>query len=58
MKKSNKEIVIIDYGLGNLFSVNQACQSVGLNVKISNIKEEIITDKVCIQIFKILNINF
>lgn len=38
---NNKNIVIIDYGLGNLFSVNQACQTVGLNVKISNIKEEI-----------------
>ena len=41
MKNSNKQVVIIDYGLGNLFSVNQACQKVGLNVKISNIKEEI-----------------
>jgi glutamine amidotransferase len=38
---NNKNVVIIDYGLGNLFSVNQACQTVGLNVKISNIKEEI-----------------
>jgi len=38
---NNKNIVIIDYGLGNLFSVNQACQTVGLNVKIPNIKEEI-----------------
>ena len=41
MKKSNKQVVIIDYGLGNLFSVNQACQTVGLNVKLSNFKEEI-----------------
>jgi glutamine amidotransferase len=41
MKNSNKQVVIIDYGLGNLFSVNQACQTVGLNVKISNLKEEI-----------------
>ena len=41
MKNSNKQVVIIDYGLGNLFSVNQACQKVGLNVKISNLKEEI-----------------
>ena len=44
MKNSNKQIVIIDYGLGNLFSVNQACQTVGLNVKISNLKEEIKND--------------
>ena len=41
MKNSNKQVVIIDYGLGNLFSVNQACQTVGLNVKISNLKKEI-----------------
>jgi len=41
MKNSNKQVVIIDYGLGNLFSVNQACQKVGLNVKISNLKKEI-----------------
>ena len=41
MKNSNKQVVIIDYGLGNLFSVNQACQTVGLNVKISNLKDEI-----------------
>lgn len=41
MNNKSKNVVIIDYGLGNLFSVNQACQTVGLNVKISNIKEEI-----------------
>lgn len=37
-----KNVVIIDYGLGNLFSVKQACNTVGLNVKISNTKEEIL----------------
>lgn len=41
MNNEKKNVVIIDYGLGNLFSVNQACQTVGLSVKISNIKEEI-----------------
>lgn len=42
MKNINNKVVIIDYGLGNLFSVKQACQSVGLNVNISNIKAEIL----------------
>jgi len=42
MAKSRKKIVIVDYGLGNLFSVNQACQSVGLNVQISNSKYDIL----------------
>jgi imidazole glycerol-phosphate synthase subunit HisH len=31
----SKNIVIIDYKLGNLFSVKQACEVVGLNVKVS-----------------------
>lgn len=26
-----KKVAIVDYGLGNLFSVNQACQNVGIN---------------------------
>ena len=33
--KTNK-VVIIDYRLGNLFSVNQACKNVGMNVVISS----------------------
>ena len=32
----NKKVVIIDYELGNLFSVLQACQHVGLNAVITN----------------------
>ena len=38
----NKKIIIVDYGLGNLFSVEQACQKVGLNVSISNSRSDII----------------
>jgi glutamine amidotransferase len=36
MKNVNKKIVIIDYNLGNLFSVNQALTNIGLNVTISS----------------------
>ena len=42
MKNNKKNVVIIDYGLGNLFSVRQACQTVGINVTISNNSEEIL----------------
>jgi glutamine amidotransferase len=42
MEEINKKVVIIDYGLGNLFSVNQACKTVGLNVNVSNLKDEIL----------------
>ena len=37
-----KKVVIIDYKLGNLFSVQQACEAVGINAKISSNKEDII----------------
>ena len=43
MPLSNKHTVIIDYGLGNLYSVHQACKSVGLNVKISNSINDILS---------------
>jgi len=36
MKNFEKKIVIIDYNLGNLFSVNQALTNIGLNVTISS----------------------
>lgn len=38
---SRNKIVIIDYKLGNLFSVNQALTNIGLNVKITSNAEEI-----------------
>ena len=37
----NKKVVIIDYNLGNLFSVKQACDTVGINAKISSSKKDI-----------------
>ena len=38
---SNKKVVIIDYKLGNLFSVKQACDTIGISSKISSNKEDI-----------------
>lgn len=38
---SKKKVVIIDYNLGNLFSVSQACEAVGINAVISSKKEDI-----------------
>ena len=37
-----KKVIIIDYKLGNLFSVKQACDNVGIESKISSDIEEII----------------
>ncbi len=36
-----KSVIIIDYQLGNLFSVAQACNSVGMNAKISSSYEDV-----------------
>lgn len=41
MGSMNKKVVIIDYNLGNLFSVKQACDTVGINAKISSNKKDI-----------------
>jgi glutamine amidotransferase len=38
----NSNVVIIDYQLGNLFSVKQACDTVGINAKISSDREDIL----------------
>jgi glutamine amidotransferase len=38
---SEKGVIIVDYGMGNLFSVAQACKHIGLNAKISSDIEEI-----------------
>ena len=38
---NSKKVIIIDYQLGNLFSVQQACKAVGLNASISSLKSEI-----------------
>jgi glutamine amidotransferase len=37
-----KKVVIIDYQLGNLFSVKQACDTVGINAVISSNSEDIL----------------
>jgi glutamine amidotransferase len=42
MDNSKKKVIIIDYQLGNLFSVKQACDTVGMNAKISSEKEDIL----------------
>jgi len=36
-----KKIIIIDYGMGNLFSIKSACEKVGLEVNLSNDENEI-----------------
>lgn len=41
MIPSQKKILIIDYKLGNLFSVNQSLTNIGLNVKITSNTDEI-----------------
>jgi glutamine amidotransferase len=38
---SNKNVIIIDYDMGNLYSVNQACHRVGINSEISTDKMKI-----------------
>lgn len=35
-------VAIVDYGMGNLFSVQQACTSVGLNAIVTNSKKDIL----------------
>lgn len=37
-----KNVIIIDYNLGNLFSVKQACDTIGINARISSDKQDII----------------
>jgi len=39
----NKRVIILDYQLGNLFSVKQACHSVGVDAEISSDKNAIAT---------------
>jgi glutamine amidotransferase len=37
-----KNVIIIDYQLGNLFSVKQACDTIGINAQISSKREDIL----------------
>lgn len=42
MDNLKKKVVIIDYQLGNLFSVKQACDTVRINAKISSDRDDIL----------------
>lgn len=42
MDKNLKKVVIIDYQLGNLFSVKQACDTVRINAEISSNREDVL----------------
>lgn len=42
MNVNNKKVTIIDYQLGNLFSVKQACSTIGLNTIVSSSREDIL----------------
>jgi glutamine amidotransferase len=43
MENNLKKVVIIDYQLGNLFSVKQVCDTVGIKAEISSNREDILT---------------
>jgi len=43
MEKVKKSVIIIDYQLGNLFSVKQACSHVGVKATVSSNKEDILS---------------
>src|SRR5687768_15819109 len=42
MNNTKKKVVIIDYQLGNLFSVKQACDTVGMEAILSSDKKDIL----------------
>ena len=43
MTKRRKNVVIIDYHLGNLFSVKQACNHTGISATVSSNKDDILS---------------
>ncbi|MBX9853820.1 MAG: imidazole glycerol phosphate synthase subunit HisH [Cytophagaceae bacterium] len=43
MESQGKKIAIVDYGIGNLFSVLKACEFVGLNAKVESNIDSIMT---------------
>lgn len=45
----NNNVAIIDFMLGNLFSVKNACEFVGLNPTITSDKDEILNSDAAIQ---------
>ncbi|MBI9080389.1 MAG: imidazole glycerol phosphate synthase subunit HisH [Pseudodesulfovibrio sp.] len=42
---NNFDVAIIDYGLGNLFSIKHACEHVGLSIQITNDTNDILNAK-------------
>lgn len=40
--RAARQVAIVDYGMGNLFSVQKACEQVGLHASITNSKHEIL----------------
>lgn len=42
MENIKKKVIIIDYQLGNLFSVKQACDTIGINAKISSNRDDVL----------------
>jgi glutamine amidotransferase len=42
MDNNLKKVIIIDYQLGNLFSVKQACDTIGINAELSSKSEDIL----------------
>ena len=42
MDNNLKKVIIIDYQLGNLFSVKQACDKIGINAELSSKSEDIL----------------
>lgn len=43
MKNSKDNVVVIDYGLGNLFSIGRALRHIGANIEITDSKEKILS---------------
>lgn len=48
MSSNSPDIAIVDYGLGNIFSIRQACQAVGLTVQVTSSIEDILRSKAVI----------
>jgi len=43
-----KTVSVIDYGMGNIFSIVSACKKVGLDAKVTNDRDEILSSKAII----------
>lgn len=47
-KKKSRYVAIVDYGLGNLFSVKQACRNAGVDSVVTSIPDEILNSSAVI----------